>query len=227
MALRSGGRKLSFEILSASNSIEDEETLFYRSNSDPIHEGTGVSQSESRTNRRKRKHRGSRKKKMITTPIDEDPITDKVIDSVFDDPACVMFGNGSCPNRFDVNYQNCSMQSVVTVLEESVRTVCLPESEFQNLRGDGHLVGELRQRTVNGSGGSDDDMAGLQVDVNVAEESVTEVSSSGKQRSEQNGGIVKILDSAESLDWKRLMAEDPICEYIMYLDFDTLLHWFW
>ena len=216
MALRSGGRKLSFEILSASNSFEDEENFFYRSNSDPIHEGTGVSQSESRTSRRKRKNKGSKKKKMmITSRIDEDPVTDKGIDSVFDDPARVIFENGSCPNGFDVNYQNYSMQSVVTVLEESVRTVPpVPESEFQNLRGDGHLVGELRQRTVNGSGGDEDDVAGSQVDVNVAEESGTEVSSSGKQRSEPNGGIVKELDSAESLDWKRIMAEDPICECI-------------
>ncbi|KAL6351550.1 hypothetical protein AAG906_040904 [Vitis piasezkii] len=210
MDLRRGGRKLSFEILSASNSIEDEETLSYRSNSDPIHEDAGVSPSESRTNRRKRKNKGSKKKKKtITCPIDEDPVTDKGIDSVFDDPARVVFENGSCPNGFDVNYQNYSMQSVVTVLEESVRTVLqVPESEFQNLRGDGHLVAELRQRSVNGSGGGEE-VAGSQVDVNVAEESGIEVSSSGKQRGEPNGGIVKQLDSAESLDWKRFMVEDP------------------
>lgn len=215
MDLRRGGRKLSFEILSASNSIEDEETLSYRSNSDPIHEDAGVSPSESRTNRRKRKNKGSKKKKKtITCPIDEDPVTDKGIDSVFDDPARVVFENGSCPNGFDVNYQNYSMQSVVTVLEESVRTVLqVPESEFQNLRGDGHLVAELRQRSVNGSGGGEE-VAGSQVDVNVAEESGIEVSSSGKQRGEPNGGIVKQLDSAESLDWKRFMVEDPTCEYM-------------
>ncbi|RVW89285.1 Protein pollen defective in guidance 1 [Vitis vinifera] len=118
MDLRRGGRKLSFEILSASNSIEDEETLSYRSNSDPIHEDAGVSPSESRTNRRKRKNKGSKKKKKtITCPIDEDPHAE-----------CCYGVGGECP------YGAPS-----------------PESEFQNLRGDGYLVAELRQRSVNGS----------------------------------------------------------------------------
>lgn len=215
MALRSGGRKLSFEILGASNSIDDEETLFHRSNSDPINGDAIAPPSELRTNRRKRKNKGSKKKKMITSPIDEDPVTDKGIDSVFDDPARLIFGNGSCPNGFDVNYQTTSMQSVVTVLEESVRTVRqVPESEFQNLRGDGHLVGELRQRSVIGNGGSEEEVGGSQVDVNVAEENGVELSLSGKPTAEPNGGIVKKLDPVVSLDWKRFMAEDPTCEYM-------------
>lgn len=97
----------------------------------------------------------------------------------------------------------------IRVAEESVGSVCtvteVTEPEFQKVRGEGFNFGELRQR-VSGTG---DDAAASRVEDNESEKGV-EVSSAAKQRGEPNGSVVaNTLETAESLDWKRLMAEDP------------------
>jgi hypothetical protein len=80
------------------------------------------------------------------------------------------------------------------------------EPEVQKVRGEGFNFGELRQRTVTGTG---DDAAASCIEDNESEKGV-EVSSAAKQRGEPNGSVVpNTLETAESLDWKRLMAEDP------------------
>ncbi|KAA8529824.1 hypothetical protein F0562_034358 [Nyssa sinensis] len=223
MALRSAGRKLSFDILSASTSFEDDETFVYRSNLDhPVRENGETSKvlaAETKSNRRKRKNKGSKKKKTMECSISEDSVTDKGIDSVFDQKRTV-FENGYCTNELDVSCKNYSVQSVVceevTVSEESVGSACkvfpVTEPEFQNFQGsDGHLSGELRQRNVNASGVGGGEDAMPWIDEGAKEETISKETelSSGKQRVEPNGNVVRKLEPAESLDWKRLMTEDP------------------
>lgn len=226
MALRSGGRKLSFEILSGSSFFEGDETL-YRSNSDPgqEHNGdTGISGSESKPSRRKRKSKSSKKKKkmIIESLIEEDQTAESNSDSAFGDAENHFFDNNSCTNGLVSNSHNYSITSVVceevTATEESGGSVStvqqVKETEFQNLRSsDGYLVGELRLRNVTASGGADEPSALSRIDgidKNGREESGAEVTPSGKQqRMEPNGNIIAKLETAESLDWKRLMAEEP------------------
>uniref|UniRef100_A0A5B7B1H1 Protein POLLEN DEFECTIVE IN GUIDANCE 1 n=1 Tax=Davidia involucrata TaxID=16924 RepID=A0A5B7B1H1_DAVIN len=224
MALRSTGRKPSFDILSASTSFEYDETSIYRSNSDPpVRENGDTSKSsafESKSNRRKRKNKASKKKKMMMEcSISEESVTDKGIDSIFDQKRTVL-ENGYFTNELEVNCKNYSVQSVVceevTVPEESVGSACtvfpVMEPEFQKLQGsDGYLVGALRQRNVNGSGGGGVEESMPWIDESAKEETISKEmeSASGKQRVEPNGNVVRKLETAESLDWKRLMAEDP------------------
>ncbi|KAF8378819.1 hypothetical protein HHK36_030168 [Tetracentron sinense] len=198
MALRSGGRKLSFDILSSDGSFDDE-TFLYRSVSDLSQENGGDGErlaSPDKPNRRKRKNKGSRKKKMIAFSIEEDPITDK------DD-------NGSCSKGLESDSQSYMIQTTiceeVTVPEdkgESVRTVLqITESDFQNLHSDRPQFLELRQRNVNGSGACDEP---------AKEENGMELNSSGKglHLPEPNGTVITKLGTAKSLDWKRIVAED-------------------
>lgn len=229
MALRSDGRKLSFEILSQSSSLFDDEALVYRSDSDPIQSHVSESKTTEKPKCKKRRHRkGSKRKKTIESAITEDPIAEQTVDpdSVFnhsestntfagDSDAFSIFGNGerdytNCTNGLE---SKCMSYSVVCeeirVAEESVGSVCtvteVTEPEFQKVRGEGFNFGELRQR-VSGTG---DDAAASRVEDNESEKGV-EVSSAAKQRGEPNGSVVaNTLETAESLDWKRLMAEDP------------------
>lgn len=229
MALRSDGRKLSFEILSQSSSLVDDEALVYGSDSDPIQSHVSESKTTEKPKCKKRRHRkGSKRKKTIESAITEDPIAEQTVDpdSVFnhsestntfagDSDAFSIFGNGerdytNCTNGLE---SKCMSYSVVCeeirVAEESVGSVCtvteVTEPEFQKVRGEGFNFGELRQR-VSGTG---DDAAASRVEDNESEKGV-EVSSAAKQRGEPNGSVVaNTLETAESLDWKRLMAEDP------------------
>lgn len=193
MALRSDDRKLSFEILSRSMSLEEDEALFfYRSNSDPIQNGVVQSKTSEKkqSNRKKRKNKGSKKKKTIdfsSSSIPEDPIDSEIRESNISE----------CTNGLELNRQsNFSVGSVCTVVTEP---------DFQNVRGEGFNFGELRQRSVGFAIGGDD--AASRVGDNEKEESGVEVSSAAKQPS---GSVVSNkLETAESLDWKRLMAEDP------------------
>ena len=106
------------------------------------------------------------------------------------------------------------------------------EPDFQNVRGEGFNFGELRQRSVSISGASDDAASRVGGDNEKVkekekekekeeeedEESGVEVSSAVKQRAEPNGSVgSKKLETERSLDWKRLMADDPNCEPILIL----------
>ncbi|KAE8076396.1 hypothetical protein FH972_015051 [Carpinus fangiana] len=230
MALRSVGRKLSFEILSQSSSLLEDEVLVYRSDSDPVQSHVAESKTTEKPKCKKRRHRkGSKRKKAIESAITEDAIAERTVDpdSVFShsestntfagsSDAFSILGNGE---RDFTNYTNeleskCMSYTVVCeetrVAEESGGSVCrvteVTEPEVQKVRGEGFNFGELRQRSVSGTG---DDAAASRVEDNESEKGL-EVSSAAKQRGEPNGSVVaNTLETAESLDWKRLMAEDP------------------
>lgn len=230
MALRSDGRKLSFEILSQSSSLVEDEALLYRSDSDPVQRHIAESKTTEKPKCKKRRHRkGSKRKKTIESAITEDTIAERMVDpdSVFNHSestntfagsgdAFSILGNGdrdftNCRNELE---SKCMSYTVVCeetrVAEESGGSVCtvteVTEPEVQKVRGEGFNFGELRQRSVSGTG---DDAAASRVEDNESEKGV-EVSSAAKQRGEPNGSVVaNTLETAESLDWKRLMAEDP------------------
>lgn len=238
MALRSAGRKFSFEILSGRTSVEEDEALLQRSASDPIQDRHSQSQSQSQfsapahSSRDKPNRKRRRKKKkttlMMERTIPEDPIVEKRLDcvSAFSNSRSASpvseSAHGDCfrANGLGLNRQ---VYSVATVVCEdgggNVRTVTkVAEPGFQNLRGEVLDHRELRQRTVNGSGGCDGDLedAGSRVCDDRKEENSAELSSAaGKQRSaETNGSVAPKLEPSESLDWRRLMADDPTCEFI-------------
>ncbi|XP_023524695.1 protein POLLEN DEFECTIVE IN GUIDANCE 1-like isoform X1 [Cucurbita pepo subsp. pepo] len=228
MELRSGGRKLSFDVLRGSGSSEDDRSLILGSKSDLVSNGVEDSVSHhsiEKPNRKKKRHRGSKKNKAMTMTapsdfsIPEEPIADKcmISNSVFD--KCEDWGRLSenrgsiCTNRLglELNFRTCSTGTVVceelTVPEESRGSVSMlgqtTEVDCPNLRNERFIFGELRQRTVNG----DDASSRFGDDGNV--ESCVETNSGVKQKSEPNGNVVQRLETAGSLDWKRLMAQDP------------------
>ncbi|KAJ4960864.1 hypothetical protein NE237_020774 [Protea cynaroides] len=214
MGLRPGGRKLSFDIL-RDDGFADEEFLLCRSNSDPLRQNGrngDLSSLGDKTNRRKRKNKGSKKMKKISSSIEEDPITDKAVDSVFDNQEAFYYENGSCTNGLVSDFQSCRIQTVIceemTVREDNgatVRTVRqVSEPDFQGLHGDRNPFVELRQRNVNGGGGCDESV--LQTDEPVKDDSSGGMNSSSRK---PNGRVINKLETAESLDWKQLMSEDP------------------
>ncbi|KAM7487802.1 hypothetical protein LguiB_025286 [Lonicera macranthoides] len=218
MGLRSGGRKLSFDILSTSTSFDDDDNaFFYRSNSDPpIHENGGDTPKSSKPNRRKRKNKGAKnKKKVIECSISEES---SVLDNLDSFPKDLVYGNGNCTN--DLDSRNYSVQSVVCeeviVPEEVTLSSVTTGPEFEILHaGDAYSsVTELRQRSsvVNGGGGGGGgEEAVSRIEESREEDSISKEleSSFEKQRAELNGNVVRKLEKEESLDWKRLMAEDP------------------
>ncbi|KAL5553297.1 hypothetical protein UlMin_040698, partial [Ulmus minor] len=221
MALRSTDRKFSFEILSGSSSLEDDDSLLHRSNSDPIHNNNHQEHHQSnpkeKLNRKKRKKK--KKKKSTECSIPEEPIAEKGVDfdSVSDNSkSAIVFPENreSCgENGLELNRKGFRVANVVC--DESRGSVCtvttVTEPGFQNVRAEVFNYGELRQRSVNGSGGGDgvlEDLAS-RVCSDGKEESGVEVSSGVKQSGEMNGSVITKLETAESLDWKRLMSEDP------------------
>ncbi|KAJ4973238.1 hypothetical protein NE237_006412 [Protea cynaroides] len=107
MGLGLGGRKLSFDILTNDGFINDE-FLLYRSNSDPLRQNgrnRDLSSLRDQTNRRKQKNKSSKK---ISPSIEEVPITDKAVDSVFDNHEVFYYENGSCTNGLVSNFTTVS-----------------------------------------------------------------------------------------------------------------------
>ncbi|KAM5566943.1 protein POLLEN DEFECTIVE IN GUIDANCE 1 [Rosa sericea] len=184
MALRSGGRKLSFEILSRNSSPEEEAGLFYRSNSDPIRSSHDAADDHKpAAARRKRK---KKKRTVVNCSIPESP-------TAADDETDVI-------NGLEFNYSQTVLCSVTTEVSDP---------EFQNNFG----APELRQRTVNaGAGGGVVDettpSGALEGEANAKEESGVEAAAAAPV-AKPNGNLVTKLQSAESLDWQRVMAEDP------------------
>nr|DAD32292.1 TPA_asm: hypothetical protein HUJ06_011143 [Nelumbo nucifera] len=223
MVLRSGRRKLSFDILSGNGSMDDEFVLF-RSNSDQVRQIDGdegrVDPGGDKPNRRKRKNKSSKKKKYyIDCSIEEDPVTGNTgVDSVLVDQRSCLYENGSCDNGVKSDYQSYRSQTViceeVTVSEENdanVRTVHhVAEHDFQNLHGDRHQSGELRQRSVGGSGLCNESVSRTGEPAKEENSVGLKSSSSGQWRPDPNGSAVTTkLETELSLDWKQLMAEDP------------------
>ncbi|XP_038696761.1 protein POLLEN DEFECTIVE IN GUIDANCE 1 isoform X2 [Tripterygium wilfordii] len=212
MALRSSGRKLSFEILSRTNSIEQDErdaAFLYRSKSFPLRNDDDVESKSHENSPRKRKKRKHKKKKPLERypPIAEDPIADtnSVIDSnsvpIIDDSRSTEKNKNGFESELDFQRYSGAESGVFTVTE-------FAEGESQNV----YNFVELRQRNVNGSG-IDEAVMASRFQGSLTEESGVEVSSGEKEnqqrRWEPNGSLLTKLQTADSLDWKRLMADDP------------------
>ncbi|GMN38388.1 hypothetical protein TIFTF001_007613 [Ficus carica] len=225
MGVRSGGRKLSFNILSQTFSDDgDGEALFRRSNSDPIRNHTHNHHQSDENHKLSRKKRRRRKKTTpgtIDSSIAEDPIAENGVElgSVTDGPGITeVSGESYCSNGLELNCQGYGVATVVCEVNgggsvSTVTTVVAESPGFQNVRGDMFNSGKLRQRSVNGGSIGGDvgvvEDAASRVGGEEKVESGAEVNSAGKQRNEPNGNVVTRLETAESLDWKRLMAEDP------------------
>ncbi|KAG5532026.1 hypothetical protein RHGRI_026596 [Rhododendron griersonianum] len=207
MASRSRSRKLSFDILNTATETslydDDLESILYRSNSNSFPRQNG---DPPKSTGRKRNNRGSKKKRKKQSAMIDCSISE---DSILDDPRPAVTENGSCRTEPEANCDSHSVESVnVCEPEESVGTV-RPVREATDFLSVRDFEGrELRQRSVAG-GGSEGAVS--RIDEEDTEESgCTEVDSvSAKQRAEPNGNAVRRLETAGSLDWKRLMAQDP------------------
>ncbi|KAJ9153018.1 hypothetical protein P3X46_026510 [Hevea brasiliensis] len=133
--------------------------------------------------------------------IPEDPITDS---GFTDSNSAVQNGNVFLENRSSF----VGGGSVVCTVSD-VTEVAECQSVFNNSGS------ELRQRNVSnggGEGGGEEMVSSSsRVEENGTVDKEVEVSSAEKQWSQPNGNIVPTvkLEPAESLDWKRLMAENP------------------
>ncbi|KAA3454031.1 protein POLLEN DEFECTIVE IN GUIDANCE 1-like isoform X2 [Gossypium australe] len=201
MALRSSGnRKLSFEILSKTRSLEeDDRSLLYRSTSDPIGLQSGVAKPS--RNSRKKKKQKKRKEAIADSPvIPEDPVAEQCSSGTVVESTSENYG---IRDNGNVNRISCVGSASVVVVEESV---------CQNVCG----FGELRQRNVIGGG---EEMAAV---ASRAEEDRAEMNGSkeplppAQPQPVVNGNVANKLDTAESLDWKRLMSEDPDYLYAVH-----------
>uniref|UniRef100_A0A1J3DAV3 Protein POLLEN DEFECTIVE IN GUIDANCE 1 n=1 Tax=Noccaea caerulescens TaxID=107243 RepID=A0A1J3DAV3_NOCCA len=230
MAVRSYGRKLSFEILSQSSSFEDDSLpSIRRSSSDPI-SGNDAAESPRDYGKRRRNKKKNKKKNSKATEVQTIPENGEFYSAIANgsvEDSCGVSGDfgdseiggvgADFENKLNYFSGGSSGGCVVTLLDG------------QTVHHNGFNFGELRQRNVNGSvDGSNDDRFSdtMTSDKKMyAEEIGAELSSSENPpfhevqnqfpRSETNGNAVTRLDTEASLDWKQLMADDP--------DFDSVL----
>lgn len=202
MALRTGNTKLSFEVLRRTPSIEEQESLLHRSKSDP--------------DRKKRKHR--RKKKLLdplANSVDPHRETKSPIQN-----GIVCNGNGFGFELDAMRYSGTGGSVVCEELSEpSVRST-FPTS----VRGsvEGFNFGELRQRNVNGGSSEDlvasvirdDDSIGKEKEDCVKQMSPMEKPI--KNDAERERSVLTKAETIESVDWKRIMEEDP--NYVFKVD---------
>ncbi|CAK9137451.1 unnamed protein product [Ilex paraguariensis] len=209
MALRYGGRKLSFDVLTASTFFEDgddDETPIYRSNSGPPIHQNGVA---SNPNRRKRK---KKKKQLMECSISENSVTDGGIEGVMDDSVNQrVFENGNCTKELE-------LESDCKGYNYSVSSVVCEEVVMAEGSGGGEIV--CTRSVANGGGGGggggneEAEVLDSRIDKNAKEEGRSSSGQEldlamGKQRVEQNGDAGRRLGKGESLDWKKFMEEDP------------------
>lgn len=193
MALKSGGRKLSFDILTTTTSFDnDHNDFYYRSKSD-MYNGNGTdnkSPKSPKPRRRKRKSKARRKSS------NDDDCTTTISDNLFD---CKRYNNSN--NNSVVQTVLCEEGVSVPKNDSFVSTV---SSVSGTCSGTEYFSGgELRQRSSVVSGGEEEEKKKSNDggDVKGCDNSVA-----GKQ---MNG---RKLETEESLDWKRVMADDPNCE---------------
>ncbi|XP_019437156.1 PREDICTED: protein POLLEN DEFECTIVE IN GUIDANCE 1-like [Lupinus angustifolius] len=225
MALRNATRKLSFEILRQSLSFEEneEQSFIHRTKSDP---------TQTTNRNKKRKHKASKKKKNLLDPsnsIPENPLTDF---QSFNSNSVSVDLNGEAPLENGLACSGFEFNALSYSVTESVCSVAAREdgSEFPTSAREGFNFGELRQRAVGGGsyedliastaaaaevvddagkcGGSDDSGGGLVASV--------------AEMNEPDRNVVRNLVKEESLDWNRLMAEDP--NYLFSVDKSPLTY---
>ncbi|KAL4318726.1 hypothetical protein GQ457_18G023900 [Hibiscus cannabinus] len=200
MALRSSGSRkpLSFEVLSQSSCLEGEDrSSLHRPSSDPTELQNGVAKS-SRSSRKKKKQRKRKESAADPAVIPEDPVAERCGSSsggsaVLDSENC---GIGDDRNVNMISYVG---GGSVVVMEENV---------CQNVCG----FAELRQRNVTGGGEEMETVASRVDEGRVDVSSPTEPLPPASPQPMANGNVEKKLETAESLDWKRLMSEDPNLE---------------
>ncbi|WMV33447.1 hypothetical protein MTR67_026832 [Solanum verrucosum] len=208
MALRSTGRKVSFDILSTSLSDDDYDydtsniPTCLRSNSDPSPQLIQIDDATSPAGIRKKKKK-KKKHKRITehSTISEFSVTDEQLDRSF--PMGEF--NGYC-------YSVSQSSSVVVCEEHETMPPPMPHSSCSVSSVTGLPFGELRQRNVMVNGVSEESVGSPQI-AERERESVKELESRSNSRVEMDLNMVGIagrsLEKEVSLDWKRLMAEDP------------------
>ncbi|XP_020672701.1 protein POLLEN DEFECTIVE IN GUIDANCE 1 [Dendrobium catenatum] len=179
MSLRSVQRKASFDLLEGESS-GDGGSLFERLISDLPEESVFIN---GRASRRKRRSKAAKKKKAAEEPLLE-------LDGPF------ILSENNAPHEIGMKFSVCESRSVV----ESACESTVVETDTESSRVSCVSYVELRQRYVN-SVASDD---------NVADDASNykESSTAGKWKPESIGGAAK-LESMESLDWKRVMADNP------------------
>lgn len=184
MGLRSSGRKYSFDILSETNTVEDDDShLMRRSNSFPSRnrEAEIPLPTENPKNRKRKKHKKKKPPSSECAMIPEDPAS-----------SATSRDAGADGVTFEIA-RDSSCQSFVSGGTESATSVCTVVASE-----NGYNYCELRQRSISGN--------------EEAESRVEESSTEKQQRRSEPNGVVTKLETAESLDWKRLMAEDPNCK---------------
>ncbi|XP_039065932.1 protein POLLEN DEFECTIVE IN GUIDANCE 1-like isoform X2 [Hibiscus syriacus] len=197
MALKSSGRRrqLSFEILSQSSSVEGElRSSLHRSGSDPTELQNGVAKP-SRSSRKKKRQRKRKEFTSDSAVIPEDPVAEKRGSS---SPAASVLDSENYGIR-----DNGSVNRISYVGDGSV--VVMEESVCQNVWG----FGELRQRNVIGGGEETEKVASRTEEGLVGMSIQKDPLPPASPQPVANANVAKKLETAESLDWKRLMSEDP------------------
>lgn len=204
MALRSDGRKLSYDILATSDfddimsATDDGDAALRRSHSDPPSLQNGTASSPSR----KRKKKKSRKGK--SSPIAESAVSETI--------------NG------DVKY-SCTLSTVTEVttlvpdLDSEAQEVTLP-SVYRALRqrnvGNGVNGGSAEVISDDSGSSKKDDMANEEVAENCWTDTGKETGQQGPELNDRK------LEKDGTLDWKKLMAEDPNCKLTRSIRFADL-----
>ncbi|XP_020595790.1 protein POLLEN DEFECTIVE IN GUIDANCE 1 isoform X4 [Phalaenopsis equestris] len=179
MSLRSAPRKPSFDLLDGESS-GDGGSLFERSIFNLAEENEFIN---GRSSRRKRKSKAAKKKKAAGEGSME-------LDDRF------LLSENNARDEIGMNFSVCENRSVV----ESACESNVVETDAESGRVSCVSYVELRQRYVNSvasEGNGVDDAS-----------SYNETSTAGKWKPESIGGANK-LESMESLDWKKVMAENP------------------
>lgn len=212
MASRTGNTKLSFEVLRR-NPFVEEDYFLHRTKSDPT----------TLPDRKKRKHRASKKKKKLLDPVDS--LADFIADSgdpnrkselpILNGRACNGFGIDAmryCGNGGSVVYEEASETSVCAVTAAPEVGSSFPKTVRGSM--DGFNFGELRQRNVNSS--SEDLVASVMGHDDEIGKGDDSVKASPVEletpRKEPERSVLTKSETVESVDWKRIMEEDPNCE---------------
>lgn len=187
MPLRSGGRKVSFDLL-AGDSSGDDGSLSLRQVFDPVLANGG---EDGRSTRRKRKSKASKKKKLAErAAVAEDP--GRLVGLDLQKPS--LAENGHHEDGMELNISE--SRSVVESVCENTVVEPAPEPERSQVSCVSYV--ELRQRNVNGSVGDEPG----------DEEADSRETSAGQWRLESKGKIPKLAKEG-SFDWNRVMVGDP------------------
>lgn len=213
MAWKSSQRKLPFNLLSDSSSFDEDEFLLYQSHNNPIDK---LPTSPDQSNRKKKKRKKKKKPAVSYSIIPEDPITDT---RFFDSNSFPILPNGDNGDLFSENRSNYNGGGSVVCTLSDLSEVTECQTVYKNSGG------ELRQRNVSSGGGAEEMVSSAVVEEKGMEESGAEVISAETQWSDTNGSSVPLgkLETAESIDWNRLMAKDPNCECLCFLLFRLLV----